>query len=101
MVYRAIKVKHKYHLNVNKNTTKRHAAALLNWTGKGYHLTVNKQLIPTKGDNNEVDEVALCSDRRQYDYRDEIVSLVKCHVPLVEHFNLPYVPLAYVALLDT
>lgn len=51
-------------------------------------MNLNRQLILTKGDNNEIDDVALYPNRRQYVYRDEIVGVVKGHIPLVGKVNL-------------
>lgn len=40
-----------------------------------------RQLILTKGDNNELDDVALYPPGRQYIYREEIVGFVRGYVP--------------------
>ncbi|KAI0849140.1 putative signal peptidase I [Daldinia vernicosa] len=42
---------------------------------------VTEQLILTKGDNNEMDDVALYPGNRKYIYRDEIIGVVRGYVP--------------------
>jgi signal peptidase len=88
MVHRTIEVKHEDRWNVDRIVTKRHVAALFNRTQERANVNVNRQLILTKGDNNEVDDVALYPNRRQYVYRDEVVGVVKGHIPLVGKVNL-------------
>ncbi|KAI1469842.1 uncharacterized protein F4812DRAFT_304712 [Daldinia caldariorum] len=40
-----------------------------------------EQLILTKGDNNEMDDVALYPGKRRYVYRDEIIGVVRGYIP--------------------
>ena len=48
-------------------------------------LTVNpRQLIVTKGDNNEFDDIPLYPPGRAFISRDEIVGLVKGYVPFLD-----------------
>ncbi|KAI6084733.1 putative signal peptidase I [Hypoxylon rubiginosum] len=42
-----------------------------------------EQLILTKGDNNELDDVALYPGDRKYVYRDEIIGVVRGYLPFL------------------
>ncbi|KAI1772977.1 putative signal peptidase I [Hypoxylon cercidicola] len=42
-----------------------------------------QQLILTKGDNNELDDVALYPGDRKYVYRDEIIGVVRGYLPFL------------------
>jgi signal peptidase len=42
----------------------------------------------TKGDNNIVDDVSLYPNGRKWVYREEVVGLVKGHIPTVGRINL-------------
>lgn len=42
-----------------------------------------RQLILTKGDNNELDDVALYPGGRTYVYRDEIIGVVRGYLPFL------------------
>ncbi|KAI2778245.1 putative signal peptidase I [Daldinia loculata] len=57
-----------------------HRAIKILWgTRPGSRVT--EQLILTKGDNNEIDDVALYPGSRKYVYRDEIIGVVRGYVP--------------------
>lgn len=43
----------------------------------------SRQLILTKGDNNELDDVALYPGDRKYVYRDEIIGVVRGYLPFL------------------
>jgi hypothetical protein len=47
-------------------------------------LTIDsRQLIVTKGNNNEFNDIPLCPLRRAFILRDEIVGFVKDYVPFL------------------
>ncbi|KAI0013347.1 putative signal peptidase I [Xylariaceae sp. FL0662B] len=59
-----------------------HRAVKVIWgTRPGVRGGETEQLILTKGDNNEVDDVALYPNDRKYVYRSEIIGVVRGYLP--------------------
>ena len=44
---------------------------------------LKRQLILTKGDNNQADDTQLYPEKRSFVYREEVVGLVRGYVPCI------------------
>ena len=51
-------------------------------------MEVCRELVLTKGDNNIFDDISIYPNGRKWVHREEVVGLVKCHIPMIGSINL-------------
>ncbi|KAI5859416.1 putative signal peptidase I [Durotheca rogersii] len=79
-----------------------HRATKILWAARPGGKGEIEQLILTKGDNNELDDVALYPGSRRYVYRDEIIGVVRGYLPFLGWITIllnetPYLKVGLVA----